>query len=420
MAQRKLTEEGVKRLKPPADGEPRVEIWDTALKGLGLRVSASGVKSFVFMYRFGGKQCRMTIGRYDQETFKVADAKSAVNAALMKLEDGKDPAVADAVIGDKKDERVSMLLKRYVVWLDGVKKRRSWREVERALTIDLVPRFGARTARSLRMHEIATMTDEIVLRGAPVHANRVLVMTKGFLSWCLRGGLVEQNVASPLKPPTEEEARERVLDMAELVRIWQGVEGMGWPFCPIVRLITLTACRRNEVSGMRRSELDLASATWTIPKARMKAKKDHVVPLSPAAVDIICSLPDMGSDLVFSNTGTTEVSGWSKWKLNLDEAIAGQGGDAGRLDPWVIHDLRRSAASGMAALGVGPHVIEAALAHRSGTIKGVARIYNRHGYEDEKRQALNLWAETVKTAVAAAVRESQARPACSQGELEGA
>jgi hypothetical protein len=174
--------------------------------------------------------------------------------------------------------------------------------------------------------------------------------------------------------------------MAELVSIWRAANEMGWPYGRIVQLLILTGQRRNEVTGMRWSELDLAKGQWTIPAERTKPGRVHELPLVPAAVDLIQRLPKIHDQYVFPAKGKdNSASGFSKWKHELDR-IAG-------LSDWRIHDLRRTVASGMAQLKVAPHIIERVLNHTTGTLGGVAGIYNRFGYLDEMREALQRWSD---------------------------
>jgi integrase len=194
--------------------------------------------------------------------------------------------------------------------------------------------------------------------------------------------------------PTKEVARERVLNAEELRLCWNMAEVEGFPFAPCVQLLMLTGQRRGEVSGMRWSELDLENAIWTIPAKRAKNGSTHIVPLSPLAMQVIRSIPRYpNSDFVFTTTGRTAISGFGRLKDRLDAAF---GPDA---EDWRIHDLRRTVATNMAMLRIQPQVIEAVLNHKSGIVSGVAAIYNRHAYQDEKREALERWAERLLSVV---------------------
>jgi integrase len=181
--------------------------------------------------------------------------------------------------------------------------------------------------------------------------------------------------------------------------VWQCAGALDHPFGPLVRLMILTGQRRQEVAGMRRSELD--GDVWVIPGARTKNGLEHGVPLSPAAAAIIGSLPEIGrGGFVLTTTGATPVSGFSRAKRRLDALMLAdlrKGDPEARLMPWTFHDLRRTMASGMARLNVPLPVIEKALNHASGSFAGIVGVYQRHDYLAEKRRAFETWANHVET-----------------------
>ena len=198
-----------------------------------------------------------------------------------------------------------------------------------------------------------------------------------------------------IKKPTPNNARDRVLDIGEMALVWNGAELVGYPFGPIVKLLMLTAQRRNEVASIQRSQLDFEANTWTLPAELTKNGRQHAVPLAPHAASLLRTLPHFTSDYVFPARGENPVfAHFSRGKLKLD-ALAG-------VKEWTLHDLRRSVATHLAKLGVAPHVIERILNHVSGTFGGVAGVYNRFQYLDEMRNALGMWethlAEAVKKA----------------------
>ncbi len=168
-----------------------------------------------------------------------------------------------------------------------------------------------------------------------------------------------------------------------------------------MKMLLLTAQRKGEVAGMCRSEINMEKRHWVIPSERCKNGKAHIVHLSPQAVELIQSLPDTGGDFLFTLNGTSLINGFATMKPRLDKLIAAQSGD---LQPWTFHDLRRTAASGMAQLGIAPHVLDRVLNHTSGTISGVAAIYNRFQYLDERQHALDLWAQHVEAVVKSKVK----------------
>jgi integrase len=395
MATKKLTELMLDRVTPPARGQQ--DIWDALLPGFGLRVGARS-KSFVVLYRFEGHKRRLTLGQYRQAEgapgLTLGDARDAAREVLRKVAAGIDPAAAvEPPRPPEAPPIVRDVLATYVA--RKVKpNRRDAAEVERALKHDFERIFADRPIASITRRDINGMVEAIVDRGAAVHANRVLTMVKTFFRWAVEHEYVAVSPAAPITRPTRERPRERVLSADELARIWRGCDALGYPFGPLFQLLMLTAQRRDEVAEMRRGELDLPNARWTLPAARTKTEVEHQVHLSAPALAIIAALPG-GADLLFTKTNETATSGWSRAKNRLDRLLMASGDIMGPPAPiphWTLHDLRRSAATGMAELGVAPHVVDKILNHVQGTIKGVAAIYNRHPYAAERRDALDLWA----------------------------
>jgi integrase len=196
------------------------------------------------------------------------------------------------------------------------------------------------------------------------------------------------------------------LSDGEIRLAWRAFEIVGWPFGPIAQLLLLTGARRDEIASAQWAELELDANIWTIAKERSKNGVAHEIPLSGAALRILEALPriEAGSrpaSFVFTTNGRTPPSGFSKARARINAAILEEATATGQepLTPWTLHDLRRTAASGMAGLGIAPHVVEAVLNHRSGTIKGVAKVYNRYNYATEKRAALEQWARRLAAIV---------------------
>lgn len=203
--------------------------------------------------------------------------------------------------------------------------------------------------------------------------------------WCVERGLIEHNPIANLKSPPVSRARDRVLTDNELIRTWEAADLSWFPFGPITRLLILTGQRRNEVAGMALDEID--GDVWTIPGNRTKNGKEHQVDLHPLVIEILDDLLLM-NDLLFTTTGQTPPSGFSKAKARLDGALPD-------LPHWRFHDLRRTCASGMARLGILPNVIERVLNHQSGSNAGLVSVYQRHQYRDERREAIMKWGDHV-------------------------
>ena len=242
----------------------------------------------------------------------------------------------------------------------------------------------------------------MIHRGSPVTANRVLAVLRKFYNWSLERGVVTASPVDRIKAPTVENSRDRVLSNDEIRLVWQAFERIGWPFGAVGQLLLLTGARRTEVAASRWSEIDTTARSWTIAAERSKNGIAHTIPLSDKALEILAALPHIASKpgFVFSTNGRVPVRGFSLAKKYVDAAIVTANGAP--IAPWTFHDLRRSTASGMAELGIAPHVVEAVLNHKTGTIKGVAKVYNRYSYATEKRQALDAWSRRLAAIVSCA------------------
>ena len=194
-----------------------------------------------------------------------------------------------------------------------------------------------------------------------------------------------------MRPITEEKSRDRYLSDPEIVRFWHGCDALGWPYGGLFKLLLLTAQRRDEVATIEWKEIDLERETWTLPSSKSKNGIEHDIALSSLAVEIIQSLPRVADRWVFTKDGERPLSGWSASKTKLDALI-------GDMPDWRLHDLRRTAATGMARLGIRAEVADKVLNHSSGgsVIRGVAAIYQRHEYRDERRAALETWGRHIE------------------------
>lgn len=383
---RRLTTKTIECL-PPA-GERRYEVRDDQTRGLLVRVSPSGEKVFYLVSRLNGRPKRFRIGRYP--IVSLADARSRAKHLLRDIELGEyDDGASIEVLPTLEEVR------RQFIDLYARPRNRDWKGTQ-----SILRKFDALASRSMqdiRRADVVRVLDEIVASGTPFRANRALAAMKKLMSWCLDRGILDANPLSGLQPPAKETSRDRVLSDAELRECWVRSDRDGFPFGDCVKLLVLTGQRRGEVSGMRWSELDLEQGQWTLPASRSKNGTASIVPLSRAALQLLQSLPRfVGSDLVFSTTGTTPISGFGRAKRRISQADQ---------SPWRLHDLRRTVATRMAMDGAAPHVIEAVLNHRSGVISGVAAIYNRYAYLAEKRSALEAWSERVGEIIAKSVAE---------------
>ena len=239
--------------------------------------------------------------------------------------------------------------------------------------------------------------DAVKAGSGPVAANRLRAEARACWTWAVKRGALEANAweATP-RPLARETPRERVLTDAEIGALYRTAVALAEPFGALVRLLVLTGQRRGEVSGMLWGEVDLEAAVWRLPGNRTKNHQAHSVPLSEAAVETLRSIKRReGAGLVFEGSRQTAVSGFGKMKTRLDAALANE---LGRVEPWILHDIRRTVATGLQRLGVRLEVTEAVLNHVSGSRAGIVGVYQKHRWEPEKRAALDAWAAHVTAA----------------------
>jgi integrase len=256
--------------------------------------------------------------------------------------------------------------------------------------------WADRSIHEISKRDVVEVVTAIEQRGAPVAANKTLKSIKTFLRWCVGRAVLDQSPAEGVPLPAKEVARDRVLDDEELAGVILAARQIGGPYGGIVEFLALTGQRREEVARLQREELDLARRIWTIPKSRTKNAKAHVVHLSEQSLAIL-KRADRNSPLVFSRLGTKPFQEFSRAKRVLDQRSGVTG--------WRLHDLRRTCVSGMARLGVAPHVADKILNHQAGTISGVAAVYQRHEFLAERREALKRWGDHVAQIVAQPSRE---------------
>ncbi len=428
-----LTAAALEKFKP--DPSKRIEKPDGLLTGLYFVIQPSGAQSWAVRYRYQGKPRKLALGRYP--AIDLATARESAKAVLRRVQEGADPAAEkqDAKAAEKGEGAAAKTVFESVVRTFLVRyakpKNRSWKETARQLGLvsdkakpegeddphsfviakgSAADLWQGRQIASIKRAEVIQLLDGIVDRGSPVMANRVLAALRKLFNWSLERDLVAANPCDRVKPPAAEKSRDRVLSDDELRALWMACDGLGWPFGPMFKTLLLTGQRREEVASMEWREVDTANRLWTLPRDRVKNDKAHDVPLSDQAIAVLESLPRVaGAGLVFTTTGDTPVSGFSRAKATVDEKMLallrqwaverGEDADAVTLEPWRLHDIRRTVASGMARLGIGIAVIEKILNHTSGTFGGIVGVYQRHEFADEKRRALVAWGSFVASAV---------------------
>lgn len=387
MAERRaLTDLRIKKIAPPKNGQK--EIWDAKLPGFGVRVSTRGTKSFILMYRMGGRARRLTLGRYP--LLSLADARGEAKKALLSVKEGRDPGFEKRQ--DKRPLRpdhFELVVRRFIEDYAKIHNR-SWKESERILTREFVSKWKGRPVSTITRPEVVAIIQGIVARGSPVQATRALAAIRKLFNWQIEIGELAVSPCDGLRAPAKERTRDRVLSDAELVKILQASDVLNYPFGTICKLLVFTGQRISEVAGMAWDDIDFDKKIWSLPAAKNKAGRAHEVPLTDMAVDIIEQLPRLDETLVFParrHMSSKPVSGFSKAKKQLD--------DLSGVTNWRQHDIRRTVATGMARLGIQPHIVERVLNHSSGTFRGVAGVYNRFGYLPEMRAALEKWGSHV-------------------------
>jgi integrase len=368
-----LTDIIVRRMRPPASG--RREVWDAALPGFGLRVTPTGRRSWVLCTRLRGRPVRLTFGAYP--AIGLAAARDLARDAILAIAKGNDPRHRTRATAP---DSVAAVGAQFIA-LYAKPRKRSWAEDERMLRVYVVPQWGTRRLREIGRQDVVTLLDHIVKTNGPIQANRVAAVTKTMFGWALNRGIIDAHPAAGLAAPSPEHARERVLTDAELTALWRVFTAMTYPWGVACRLLLLTACRPGEVEAMAWAELDLDARVWEIPGSRYKTGRPHVVPLVPAAIDLLTSIPKIDDTFVFS---TRQGKPMRKWSGAVERATALAG-----VTGWTPHDLRRTTRTGLSKLGIPADIGEKVLGHVAG---GVRKAYDHHSYLQEKRDALERWA----------------------------
>jgi integrase len=388
-----LTDAKIEGLKPPETGA--IEYPDQVVPGLRVKIGAAGLKSFVLRTRVGAKVKVVTLGHYGPR-FKLAEARKTARSVLVDFGAGKDPSVEFKQANALDRKTVAGL---YVQWLrHHVSGLRSAKTVQRIFEVNILPALGERQAAAVERKDIIRLIDSIAYpragKATPVMARAVAAQLSSFFGWCVSRDEVPHNPCIGVRKPPPAKAGERVLADLEIKALWHVAGQEGWPFGDAIKLLLLTGARRSEVFEAPWAEFDLAKSMWKIPAERSKNGLAHNVPLSRPALDLISRLPRSNSEpLLFpaANGSGKAASGISKAKRRLEEALALYLGE--QPEHWKIHDLRRTVSTKMQSLGVRYEVNEAVLNHISGAKKGVAGVYQLFKYVDEKRDALDKWAD---------------------------
>jgi len=377
----RLTSKTIARFSPPAGKVDHIE-FDDDLPGFGLRIR-NGKASFVYQYAFGSGPTRIN-RRLMLGTFPGLPAEKARSLAQdlsAKVRLGGDPALDKQTSRSESRNTFADLVSKYVEMRKQTHRPTTHKETVRYLMQYAKPLHNL-PVKSIQRRNIAELLDSVAARGA-VTSNRLRSVLSSCFAWAITRGLAEINPCVGTEKLSEK-PRDRVLHDSELAIIWKSLPDDD--FGAIVKLLILSGQRRDEISALRWPEIDLGSNVISLSAERCKNKRPHEVPISRAMAAILSSRKRIeGRDLIFGKR-VEPIAGWGWRKEHLDETIGN------RIAAWTLHDIRRSVATGMANIGIQPHVIEAVLNHQSGSKRGVAGIYNRSSYEAEKAEALRKWA----------------------------
>lgn len=424
MARGNITETAISALKKPATGRRYLyDRGDGAVSGFCVCATADGHKSYMLGARFPALKAkrrkadrsaepaftRRVIGKVGDMSLATARAKAREWRELIAA--SKDPAEHEAAEkraaalrrADSFEDVAKRYLERYV---RGPERKRgpmrTAHDTEYAINRWLLPRWGTLPITSITPDHVKELCEDFERRGIVAHARNVFAIARGLFKWAVgkRYYDLAHNPCDGLEPGKligEVQARKRVLDDAEIRAFWKACETLGYPYRDLLRLVLLTGCRREEMAEAAWREIDLAGKTFTLPPERFKSDRTHIVPLSDQALAILRQAPRFTGDYVFTTTaGKKPVDGFSKAKLRLDGAMQAILGET-KLAPWTIHDLRRTVRTRLSELRIQPIVAEAVIGH---SLPGLLGVYDQHAYLDEKRDALQRWADHLSKIIA--------------------
>jgi integrase len=381
-------------------------VFDTDCPGLGVRLTSKGTRSFLVQWTdpVTRRKLRESLGVWGNIT--IEQARKAARARLGEVAKGVD------VVGDRQRRRAASERERAETALTLAVLISQWAKFH---LVHRRPRYAAEAQRAIRhafaqhlerpagqlsRSDAVSVLDAMADRGKAISAGRTMAYARACYSWAEKRGKVSSNPFRNIPVSAVGSERDRVLTDVELRQIWRTAATIPYPFGPFFQLAILTLQRREEVARMRWSEISDDRGLWTIPGTRMKNGKPHDVHLSEPAQNLLSTLPRInGSDLVFTTTGTTPISGFSKAKRDLDTAIARRINELKPVcpapGPWRLHDLRRSGVTKLAALGFDSIVADKLLAHKPAKLRGVAAVYQRYDFAQERARALDAWAAHV-------------------------
>ena len=388
-----------KTIEAAKGADIRREIPDPGLSGLYLVVQPSGAKSWALRYRYASKPRKLTLGRWP--LMGLAEARASASEALEAVDHGQDPSAAkrvtktarlDAQLSER--DKIKTLIGQFS--MRHLSTLKSGETVKRELYRHVVAIWGERDIHDITKRDVIDLLDGIADSGRLVTANRLRAYLNKFLSWCVERDILAMSPATGVKPAAKEKSRERVFTDEEIKLFWRACEQIGQPWGHLGQMLLLTGQRLGEVVNM--TDHEITGDLWHLTQDRTKNGRASDVPLSDSARDVLGAVERVESDAgyIFTSNGESALQGYHKGRnhiANRMTIIAGQQrGVAVEIPHWTFHDLRRTAATGMARIGIPVRVTEAVLNHVSGTGGGIVGVYQRHDYADEKRDALDNWA----------------------------
>lgn len=416
MAKIRISKATVDAIQPGSRDEIH---WDERLPGFGLKVTPAGSKVYLYRYRIARPGLaaqtaprKYTIGRHGELTPDQARKRALDLAALVATDVDPREEEANALFAKDQAERqrqeqlrletelaFSRVADRWLDYYEHEKSRRSSSVTMAEMVVrrHLKPLLGDKPMPHIDHADLQAILDAIPVSQRAMRRN-VFAYASILFGWAAKRRYIAANPWVTMDKPAVPAARDRVLDDAEMLSVWIGVETLAAPWRQFYRLLILTGQRKSEVAGMSWAELDRDALVWTIPADRAKNNNAHIVPLSAR---VIGELDELAGGVVWPNsghvlttTGRSSISGFSKAKHALDNAIAATR-EGKQLLEWRVHDLRRTVATGLQRLGVRFEVTEAVLNHVSGSRGGVAGVYQRHNWAKEKAAALAAWADHI-------------------------
>jgi len=395
----KFTDVFLRNLKPQAK---RYLVWEN--HGFGVRVSTTGKKNFIYSYRYDGKPRFLTLGTYPAMT--LAEAYKAHAEAWKMLEQGHDPG-AVAVAARREEREAPTVAELAAEYLERWAKprKRSWKVDERILKKDVLPEWGRRKAKDITRREVIRLLDRVAARGG-IMANRTLAVVRKMFNFAVSRDIIPASPCTAVQAPAPENRRDRVLTAEEIKTFWLNLDKT--PISEEIKLALklqlVTAQRKGEVISSAWADFDREGGWWTIPAEKSKNRLPHRVPLSALAKEILAAAQTLAGDSgwVFPSLRTTgHIT-----PAAVDHALR-QARPLLGLDHFVPHDLRRSAASHMTGMGIPRLVVSKILNHVE---RGVTAVYDRHSYDNEKRQALEAWGYRLQNIIQGAEKEGKIIP----------